>query len=1358
MPDTEDTRITPETGALYYVVNGLPVPTSEVTIETSTVTTATSTVAGHVHEMSDVNGLLNALSGKASTQHTHEISNINNLTTELAKKADAAHHHNIDDITNLTSTLLNKASISDLNTKAPLSHNHTFADVLGLNTEFAKYANIAYVDDKVSTKANLTDLVDKASITQLNNGLAAKASITHTHGMSDVSGLVTKLSSIDSAIATLSSNLANIPTNTTIVQNQPIMTSPPVITGVNAVTKKLSVNVGIWTNSPTTYFFQIRKTDGVNETILGSLDNYTPTDADAYSNIFAYVLAVNQYGAAVAKTASTQPIVPAPVFTTIPSITGVFAVGNTLSVTYPTQLYTTYTVEWLRNNVSTGVTSSSYTTASSDIGQRITCKVTATNIAGTISSTSSSVYIVDFPKNLYAPAIDSYNITANNQVLASAGGWVFEPTFAYQWKLNGSNIAGATSKYYTIKSSDVGSTLSFTVVATNAKGSVTLTSPGVVVGPYKELVDIVANPITRPHIGNNKTYNVGPGYDYDTPDLVPWGALVAGDSVNIFYQSAPYKYKIGLRGQGTQESPITVNGVTDANGNRPILDFSAAQTALGSNMGGTNNVFNPDYPEYGEGLGGIVIKRGTKDEKGVYQPKWIQLKNLQVQGARNGSTYKTWFYGGTGIYNASAGVYIVVGEDFLLENLVVTNNGFGIFTQSKDGVASETCKRVIIRNCKIYGNGVVDSFLEHGIYNQGISPIVEYCYLGTNRPGSTGSSYKSRASGEIFRYNWVVSHARTMDFVHSEDSVEGVSAQTDYPVLHVYGNVIVNDDTAGGASYAPIHFGGDNLGEDAATGPLKNPLLPYRNKMYFYNNTYFCRVDQASSLYTFLFDLSLAGTETTPRTTVYAWNNVFYATGTTAYSWTRYVGDVKLLSNNVIYGSIADAKYDATAGRYSVTKSSSTYNLDPLFVSYNTYDFGPSANSPLIDKTPTSFTLPDSFKNLTVKYSPHKQLNGADVRPSNGSYMDIGAYELDPLLPMYTSGITLGGSNIPMNSVTVTSTGAWSITGVFTYQWYKNGVQIDGATNSSYQIQYTDASSTLYCVITNTANGKSTSAKSPTITVADDPRKPVNSTLPVISTDYYVGSTASITNGSWTNSPTAYSYSWSFTDGTTSTIIGSTQEITLPKTAIGKTLVCSITATNSFGNSTIKVNGSIVKRNTIYDPDSTNTYNFSLDDGTLISEIDQTWVYGSSAFFETVGGYARVLAAKQSFGTSAYRNTGTAKQNISVTLKAGFTGTFAVFLGATPEGGNSHFMLTVTPTTWEIRSNNAWQGNGSYTFSTTVDSTIVISNDNGVWTCKVNGVSIGSSYNLGDNLVPYAGFYMATTDNTKLLLDKFRDY
>lgn len=1373
MPIIDDTRVEPLTGLLYYNSDGTVANVYDASIGLAqAVTTHMDTNTGvlpHTHPIEEVRLLTSELEQRARIDHQHIISDVNNLQFSLDQKANLVHVHNISDVANLADTLSTKANISDLLNKANVIHTHTTDQITGLMTLLSDYALksqltglLTSTDLNAYTLKTYTDseLAKKANITDLSN----KSNIGHTHLISDISGLTGRLSAIDDSIASINTRISNLQYNTTVVTPTilyPKNTSIPVISGVVAVGKTISASKGFWSNTPTGFIYQFIKVDVNNlETVVSSSNTYTILPADEYCKIYVNVYASNADGTTVAKSTLTADVVPLPKFVTAPTLTGSRAWGNTLTVNYPTTLYTSYTFEWFSNKVSFGNNTSIYLTNASAIGNRISCAVTATNIAGTLTVTTADIYILDLPANKYAPAIDSLSVTAGKTILASAGGWTFMPTFAYQWKFNGIDIVGATSKYYTLTSNDVGKSISFSVIATNAKGSVSLTSPSIVVEEAVAGISIPSNPITRPFIGEGTTYNIGEQYDYKTPDNVPWGALVAGDAVNVFYQAIPYKTKIGLRGAGTASMPIVINGVTDANGNRPTFDFSAAQTAAGCNMGGNFDVFNPDYPQYGESLGGIVIKRGTKDAKFIYQPKFIQIKNLQLQGARNGSTYKTWYYSGTEIYSSAAGLYVVIGEDLLFENLVITNNGFGIFTQAKDAELSETCKRVTIRNCKVYDNGVVDSYLEHGVYNQGISPIVEGNYFGQNRAGSTGSSYKSRASGEIFRYNWVESQARAMDFVHSEDSAFGVSAQADYGITHCYGNVIISDDNLRqGSSYAPIHFGGDNLGEDAATGPLKSPTLPYKNKLYFYNNTYYLNNDIANSQTVHLFDLSLAGTDLVERTRVYAWNNAISVSGSSAFSWLKQVGELNLIGGNVISGMIADAKYDASSSRFKVNKGTSNYFTNPMFANAATYDFSPGAGSPLIDKPTVSLmSLPTSYMGYSVNYQPYYRSNGSDYRKQNGTTLDVGAFELDPNTPLYSSGITTSGSNVPNNTITVTNYGTWNIIGTITYQWYINGISIDGATNASYLISYSDSGKNLYCVIKNSNNGKSATAASNTVVVADDPRKPAITNNPVVTSDYKTNTVSTVSNGVWTNNPTIFAYKWYYVVGAVITTLSTTNSYTIAKECIGKTLLCEVTATNDYGSKTIVIPGLVVTLNAAYDPDANGVYNFSVPDGTLLTEINPSWV-DQSMYFEINNGTLRILSSRASYGAVAYRNTTTPKQNLECLVKAGWIGRISLVVGAIPGVTNSSKIVANLSTTgYEIRSAGVWQGSGTISIGNADMKFGLLSDNNGIWKMMIDDVQIGSSYTLGANTNAFVGIYLETTDNTKLLVDWMKDY
>lgn len=104
-------------------------------------------------------------------------------------------------------------------------------------------------------------------------------------------------------------------------------------------------------------------------------------------------------------------------------------------------------------------------------------------------------------------------------------------------------------------------------------------------------------------------YNVGPNQNLTSLDQVPWLDLQAGDTVNIHYRSEPYRTKIGLRGQGTKDSPITIKGIKGPSGKLPVLSGENATTP--ANL---NGFFSEKWDEF---LGVILIKRAPSDPYGT---------------------------------------------------------------------------------------------------------------------------------------------------------------------------------------------------------------------------------------------------------------------------------------------------------------------------------------------------------------------------------------------------------------------------------------------------------------------------------------------------------------------------------------------------------------------------------------------------------------------------------------------------------------------------------------------------------------------------------------------------------------------
>lgn len=410
----------------------------------------------------------------------------------------------------------------------------------------------------------------------------------------------------------------------------------------------------------------------------------------------------------------------------------------------------------------------------------------------------------------------------------------------------------------------------------------------------------------------------GSGTRYDVHndtdmDAVPFGTLVAGDVVNIYYSGGtPYTKKLMLRGQGTQANPIILNGVTDASGHRPKLNFAGAQTAQGCTGFST-------VQANAEALGGIVIIRGLADDYGTYKPKWIKTLNLECYGANANSAYISRVGDPVNYTGGPAGIRFQPSADCLVENCVVTDNADGIFAMAKDGLYSQACERLTLRKNQVYGCGVVDSFSRHGCYIQCANPLIEGNYFGQLRPGALGASYKSRANSEVFRNNLVISSLIAIDQVESSDQeIDGISTLSDYGLDYVYGNVIINDTTlpdAAGAG-APVHYGGDNYGGDDDVSPLVVPDEPYRFRLHFWNNTYITNTPSAERV----FRLMLVATE------AIVWNNTIKMLGGGAYTWLQWCGQLTKFDNTVT-GSAADARADANPARYTITNTGSPPSL-----------------------------------------------------------------------------------------------------------------------------------------------------------------------------------------------------------------------------------------------------------------------------------------------------------------------------------------------------------------------------------------------------------------------------------------------
>jgi hypothetical protein len=183
-----------------------------------------------------------------------------------------------------------------------------------------------------------------------------------------------------------------------------------------------------------------------------------------------------------ANAASGSPVnTVAPVLSGDPTV-----IGNTLTCSQGTWTGTptiTYTYQWTRNTVPiSGAVGSTYQLVTADAARTIRCRVLATNAVAAVPAFSNGLVAGTAPVNTVTPVI-SGTPTVGNTLTCSQGSWTGSPTptFTYQWRSGGFDIAGATTNTHVVTDEDKSSTLTCMVTATNQFGPVSSSSNGVTV-------------------------------------------------------------------------------------------------------------------------------------------------------------------------------------------------------------------------------------------------------------------------------------------------------------------------------------------------------------------------------------------------------------------------------------------------------------------------------------------------------------------------------------------------------------------------------------------------------------------------------------------------------------------------------------------------------------------------------------------------------------------------------------------------------------------------------------------------------------------------------------------------------------
>lgn len=380
-------------------------------------------------------------------------------------------------------------------------------------------------------------------------------------------------------------------------------------------------------------------------------------------------------------------------------------------------------------------------------------------------------------------------------------------------------------------------------------------------------------------------YQIGPGQTYESIGAFPWETLGPGDRVFIHWREEPYNEKILLSGQGTASEPIQIIGVPGPYAfMRPVIS--------GDNANYSENMHYADAGSSSAlgdaGLGVIVVKKPAGAPSG-YKPQHIVIEGLGIRGGKIGNTVQD--PNGNILPNplSTAGIYIEGADHVTIRDCVIADNSQGVWAVS-GGTEEQVTRDLIIEGNVFEVNGYEGGPLrgndqDHSINAEAAGITVQYNRFFPLTDGSSGSQFKDRSSGTLFRYNLVEGWAGAplLDLAEPIDGAAILTAEPGFHAAHVYGNAFhsmqMYSSNPSPLSDKLFRWGGD----------MVNPSAMRNGTLYFYHNSVQIRADQSALWHVSLFDMP------DNNQTVDVRNNIFHS----APFWEPTSPELHLLNNGI---------------------------------------------------------------------------------------------------------------------------------------------------------------------------------------------------------------------------------------------------------------------------------------------------------------------------------------------------------------------------------------------------------------------------------------------------------------------------
>lgn len=505
-------------------------------------------------------------------------------------------------------------------------------------------------------------------------------------------------------------------------------TALPQVSGQPVVGQTLTATGDSWSTADVTRSYQWLA-DGA--AIAGATQStYAVVAANEGKTLAVRVTATKaDYKDGVATSAATAKVTkPVIANTTKPAISGDPSVGQTLTASAgtwsPAPGTTAY--QWLANGTAiSGATASTYVVKLTDVGKAISVRVTASkpdHVNGVatsepVTATAQPVMTSTVPPTITGTPQAGQVLTAEPGTWTPSGG-----SFAYRWRADGTDIAGATAKTFTIPlGAPVGTKLSVRVTATKT-GAVQGTATSAEVTTEPRPISNVTKPVVSgtPAVGSVLTTTLGTWNPSEVGRTIKWFAggaeIVGATGTSYQVQQADLGKKITVVVTATKAGYTTVTATSEPTA---VVTPRAIRSTGRPTISGT--------PQFGQTL---TTTAGTWDVEDV------------------AASYQ-WFANGTAISGATASSLVlpasVVGKQLTVQ-VTAVKSGYsnGVASSLSTSAIAPQLFKVASGSFTMTGKLRVGKILRTTVPTMSPTATVGYqWYRGSTAiKGATKSSYK----------------------------------------------------------------------------------------------------------------------------------------------------------------------------------------------------------------------------------------------------------------------------------------------------------------------------------------------------------------------------------------------------------------------------------------------------------------------------------------------------------------------------------------------------------------------------------------------------------------------------------------